>query len=66
MPFNKTTIQDKELSIQIFKDGFSFCTPNARPFFKFENHSIEKGDAFHELLKSYSFLECEKNQSGSL
>tara|TARA_B100000963_G_scaffold84798_1_gene72464 strand:+ start:23805 stop:24578 length:774 start_codon:yes stop_codon:yes gene_type:complete len=60
MPFNKTTIQDKELSIQIFKDGFSFCTPNARPFFKFENHSIEKGDAFHELLNSYSFLECEK------
>ena len=60
MPFNKTTIQDKELSIQIFKDGFSFCTPNARPFFKFENHSIEQGDAFQELLKSHSFLESEK------
>lgn len=60
MPFNKTTIQNKELSIQIFKDGFSFCTPNTRPFFKFENHNIEQGEAFQKLLESYSFLESEK------
>lgn len=60
MPFNKTTIQDKELSIQIFKDGFSFCTPNARPFFKFDAHSIVEGDAFRKLLESHSFLESKK------
>ena len=60
MPFNKTTIQDKELSIQIFKDGFSFCTPNARPFFKFDAHSILEGDAFRKLLESHSFLESKK------
>jgi hypothetical protein len=60
MPFNKTSIQDKQLSIQIFKDGFSFCTSNARPFFKFENHSIVKGNAFKKLLDSYSFLESTK------
>ena len=60
MPLNKNTIQDKELSIQIFKDGFSFCTPAARPFFKFETHSIEQGDAFKKLLESHSFLQSEK------
>jgi hypothetical protein len=60
MPFNKTTIQDKELSIQIFKGGFSFCTPNARPFFKFDAHSIVEGDAFRKLLESHSFLESKK------
>jgi hypothetical protein len=42
MPLNKNIIQDKELSIQIFKDGFSFCTPNARPFFKFETTASSK------------------------
>lgn len=60
MPFNKTIIQEKELSIQLFKDGFSFCTPNARPFFKFEKHSIVKGDDFEKLLESHSFLESKK------
>jgi hypothetical protein len=60
MPFNKTTIKDKELSIQIFKDGFSFCTPHARPFFKFDAHSIVEGDAFRKLLESHSFLESKK------
>ena len=60
MPLNKNIIQDKELSIQIFKDGFSFCTPNARPFFKFETHSIKQGEAFQKLLESHSFLESEK------
>ncbi|MDG1292209.1 MAG: DUF3822 family protein [Flavobacteriaceae bacterium] len=60
MLLNKKTIQDKELSIQIFKGGFSFCTHNARPFFSFEAHSIEQGDAFQKLLDSHSFLENEK------
>ena len=60
MPLNKNIIQDKELSIQIFKDGFSFCTTNARPFFKFETHSIKQGEAFQKLLESHSFLESEK------
>jgi len=60
MPLNKNIIQDKELSIQIFKDGFSFCTPNARPFFKFETHSIKQGETFQKLLESHSFLESEK------
>ena len=60
MPFSKSTIQDKELSIQIFKDGFSFCTPNARPFFKFGKQNIEQGKAFQQLLESHSFLESKK------
>ena len=60
MPFNKTTIQDKELSIQIFKNGFSFCTSNARPFFKFEKINIEKGKSFQDILKSHSFLDSKK------
>lgn len=60
MPFNKKIIQDKELSIQIFKDGFSFCTSNARPFFNFDLHPIKKGIDFQKLLESHSFLESEK------
>ena len=60
MPFNKTTIQDKELSIQIFKDGFSLCSSNARPFFKFDTHSIVDGNGFEKLLESHSFLESIK------
>ena len=60
MPLNKNNIQEKELSIQIFKGGFSFCTTKARPFFKFETHSIKKGEAFQTLLESHSFLESEK------
>jgi len=60
MPFNKNIIKDKELSIQIFKDGFSFCTPKARPFFKFEKHSIEQGDDLKKLFESHAFLESEK------
>ena len=60
MPLNKNIIQDKELSIQIFRGGFSFCTTNARPYFKFENQNIEQGDAFQKLLESHSFLESEK------
>ena len=60
MPLNKNIIKDKELSIQIFNDGFSFCTTNARPYFNFENHNIEQGDAFQKLIESHSFLESEK------
>ena len=60
MPLNKNIIKDNELSIQIFKDGFSFCTSNARPFFKFENYSIRQGEGFQKLLESNSFLESEK------
>ena len=44
MPFSKNIIKDNELSIQIFKNGFSLCTSKVRPFFKFENRSIEKED----------------------
>lgn len=60
MQISKNLIQNKELSIQIFKDGFSFCTPNARPFFKFETHSIKQGEPFQKLLESYSFFESKK------
>ena len=60
MQFNKTPIQDKELSIQIFKNGFSFCTSNARPFFKFEKISIDQGKNFQAILQSHSFLESKR------
>jgi hypothetical protein len=59
MLLNKKTIQDVELSIQIFKNGFSFCTTKARSFFSFVSHRIEKGIAFKDLLDSHSFLEIE-------
>ena len=60
MPFSKKNIQDQELSIQIFKDGFSFCTSNNRFFFNFNTHPIEQGDDFLLLLESNSFLENKK------
>ena len=66
MPFNKNPIKDKELSIQIFKDGFSFCTSNARPFFKFEKISIDQGKSFQAILKSNSFLDSKKSKRFTL
>ena len=60
MPFSKNIIQDKELSIQIFKDGFSFCTNIARPFFRFDSHKLEQGEALQNLIETYSYLESEK------
>jgi hypothetical protein len=60
MPFSKKNIQDQELSIQIFKDGFSFCTSNTRSFFNFNNLRIEQGDNFQRLLESHSFLGYKK------
>ena len=60
MPFSKKIIQDKELSIQIFKDGFSFCTQSARPFFSFKSHKLEQGKALQKLLETDSFIESEK------
>ena len=52
MPLNKYIIQDKELSIQIFKDGFSFCNTKARPFFKFEN---KPHHFLNDKKKTYNF-----------
>ena len=60
MPFSKNIIQDKELSVQIFKDGFSFCTNTARPFFRFDSHKLEQGEALQNLIETYSYLESEK------
>ena len=50
MPLSKKVIQDKELSIHIFKDGFSFCTPDARPFFPLESDKIEPNNTLEKNL----------------
>ena len=60
MPLSKNTIQENELSIQIFKGGFSFCTKDKCKFYPLDFHPIEQSDAFAKLLEKDSCLEKEK------
>ena len=60
MPLSKKVIQDKELSIHIFKDGFSFCTPDARPFFPLESDKIEPNNILEKIVASHAFEDNEK------
>ncbi len=60
MPFNKNIIKEKELSIHIFRDGFSFCTHSTRLFFDVKSNPIKKDNAFKKLLEDNSLLDFQK------
>lgn len=61
MPVNKNTIKNKELSILVFRDGFSFCSSDKQKFFD-NKQIIQKDSNFENLLKQEGFLEAEKIQ----
>ena len=51
MRFNKNIIKEKELSIQIYMDGFSFCTHSSQLFFDYESTPLDNYYAFKKKLR---------------
>ena len=55
MLFNKKNIIENELSIQIFKDGFSFCSHFSNKFILFKEIDIQFNDVFKNFLEENAY-----------
>lgn len=60
MPFSKNIIKERELSVQIHMDGFSFCTHYSQSFFDYDSTPIENEAAFKKILKDNSLLNFDR------
>ena len=60
MPFNKNIINEKDLSIQIYMDGFSFCTHSSQLFFDYNSTPIKEYSAFQKILEDNSLINFDR------
>ena len=60
MRFNKNIIKEKELSIQIYMDGFSFCTHSSQLFFDYESTPMNNYYAFKKKLEDNALLKFDR------
>ena len=60
MPFNKNIIKEKELSIQVHMDGFSFCTHFSKLFFDYKSMPINNSFAFKKILEDNALLNFDR------
>ena len=60
MLFNKNIIKEKELSIQIHIDGFSFCTHSSQFYFDYNSTEIKNYSDFKEILEDNSLLNFDR------
>ena len=60
MPFNKKNITENELSIQIFKDGFSFCNHFSKKFIPFKEIDIQSNDVFKNFLEENAYQDFDR------
>ena len=60
MPLNKNIINEKDLSIQIYMDGFSFCTYSSKFFFDYNSTPFKDDSAFQKILEDNSLLNFDR------
>ena len=60
MPFNKNIIKEKELSIQIYIDGISFCTHSSQLFIDHDSSPFKIDSTLKKILEDNSLLDFER------
>ena len=60
MPLIKKNIIENELSIQIFRDGFSFCSHFSKKFIPFKEIDIQFNDIFKSFLEENTYQDFDR------
>ena len=60
MPSSKNIIKGKDLSIQVYMDGLSFCTHSSQLFFDYESKPIKNYIDFKKILEDNSLLNFDR------